>query len=1077
MGKRLGLALGANSIGWALLETHEDGPANIVPANILKAGVRIFSDGRDPQNGDPLAVQRRLARAARVRRDRLIRRKSDLRKSLVGLGLFPADKSEQEKLKSLDPYELRVRALTEKLNPHELGRALIHLSQRRGFQNNRVADRKEDKRRYATLAAAGNLDKAAQKDRAALDHALKESGLTLGQYLYQRLKEGKGARARPGEGLTTLRDHYKHEFARIREAQKPHHALTGDDWDKIQHILFFQRDLKPAPRGYCQIYFKDKAQRAWRATPSFQRFRIEQNLANLRIIGPGRRNSYLTPAERPQLREKLLSQKTMGFGKLRTLLGLDESHSFNLETDRRKDLEGDATGVLMMKKDYFGQAWNSLDLKKQDEIVARLLEEGSPQTLKAVACEEWGLPEHQAQALADLNDTRLEHGTARFSTRALYQLIPLLSEQGLSVTEAVEQIRGAQIRGGCTNNRPPIPLLQDKSMLDTRLTPRKRWRCGSREARLAEPELKYYGETLPDSVVPQPRAAVEDERVYGRVNDPTVHIGLNQLRKLINEIIAGHGLPGEITVELSRDLKLSRNAKKDLAKKQKDDQGLTEEAGEHIKGRGLAVNDGNILRYKLWKELNPGGINDRKSPYSGRTIGISQLFSDQIAIDHILPLSRTLNDSYNNKTLCFVDEKRMKGNLSPYEACHDNSWPFDHDEILNRASYLPRKKRYRFEPDAMERWENSGGGFIARQLTDTQYLSEVARRYLGSLYPDDDKSHVRVIPGRLTAKIRGQWGLDSILSGDGGNENNRNDYRRHAIAAVVIGCTDQSLMQRAASSAAHSQELEFAPPFGTAEEFRGLVKDRVDPIVVSHRPDHGCQGAMHEATNYGIIENPDRYEAENNYNLVYRKPFVSLFAGLEPEQARDKAAEIRDARLRHPLIKLLQGASSSADVARIAEAFAREKKIRHIRLLKKNTATIPIEHPSSGKRFRKGVVPGNINHVGFWQMPSGEIKAVGRSRFEVNQARGDMNKLKPHPAAKLKMTLYKRDMVRVVKSGQMITCTVVSLSTGSGSFKLRPHNLAESEEFRISFGQVRNYQVRKISISSSGKLHDQGPIF
>jgi CRISPR-associated endonuclease Csn1 len=85
----------------------------------------------------------------------------------------------------LNPYELRVRAVTGILTPHELGRALIHLSQRRGFQTNRKGSRKDDGEEKG--------------DRAALDHALKESGLTLGQYLYQRLKEGKGVRARPAK--------------------------------------------------------------------------------------------------------------------------------------------------------------------------------------------------------------------------------------------------------------------------------------------------------------------------------------------------------------------------------------------------------------------------------------------------------------------------------------------------------------------------------------------------------------------------------------------------------------------------------------------------------------------------------------------------------------------------------------------------------------------------------------------------------------------------------------------------------------------------------------------------------------
>ncbi len=111
-----------------------------------------------------------------------------------------------------------------------------------------------------------------------------------------------------------------------------------------------------------------------------------------------------------------------------------------------------------------------------------------------------------------------------------------------------------------------------------------------------------------------------------------------------------------------------------LARKQKDIQNLNAEGEEYVISQGLVVNDKNILRYNLWKELNPGDINDRNSPYSGRNISISEVFSNRITVEHILPLSRTLDDSYNNKTLCFVDEKRIKGNFSPYEACHTSIW-------------------------------------------------------------------------------------------------------------------------------------------------------------------------------------------------------------------------------------------------------------------------------------------------------------------------------------------------------------------------------------------------------------------
>ncbi len=53
---RLGLDIGTNSIGWWLYATETGRPNSIIDA-----GVRIFSDGRDPKSGSSLAVDRRIA--------------------------------------------------------------------------------------------------------------------------------------------------------------------------------------------------------------------------------------------------------------------------------------------------------------------------------------------------------------------------------------------------------------------------------------------------------------------------------------------------------------------------------------------------------------------------------------------------------------------------------------------------------------------------------------------------------------------------------------------------------------------------------------------------------------------------------------------------------------------------------------------------------------------------------------------------------------------------------------------------------------------------------------------------------
>ena len=61
---RLALDLGTTSLGWSMVRLNQ----NNEPTAIIKAGVRIFSDGRNPKDGTSLAVTWREARAMRRRR-------------------------------------------------------------------------------------------------------------------------------------------------------------------------------------------------------------------------------------------------------------------------------------------------------------------------------------------------------------------------------------------------------------------------------------------------------------------------------------------------------------------------------------------------------------------------------------------------------------------------------------------------------------------------------------------------------------------------------------------------------------------------------------------------------------------------------------------------------------------------------------------------------------------------------------------------------------------------------------------------------------------------------------------------
>ena len=80
---RLGLDMGTNSIGWAAVKIDENGD----PCGLLDMGVRIFPDGRNPTDQTSRAVDRRLARGQRRRRDRYIKRRGELMDALIELGL------------------------------------------------------------------------------------------------------------------------------------------------------------------------------------------------------------------------------------------------------------------------------------------------------------------------------------------------------------------------------------------------------------------------------------------------------------------------------------------------------------------------------------------------------------------------------------------------------------------------------------------------------------------------------------------------------------------------------------------------------------------------------------------------------------------------------------------------------------------------------------------------------------------------------------------------------------------------------------------------------------------------------
>lgn len=1078
--KSFAFDLGSNSLGWCVLGLDAKG----VPDRIVDGGVRIFSDGREPKSGNSLAEGRRTARGMARRRDRYKRRRNAVLRTLTEYGLMPAeprarqallaetnDRSPKETVERAlaDVYNLRARALSEKLPLHHVGRALFHLNQRRGFKSNRKADRKSNEKGAIEIGAI------------RLQQKMTEAGArTLGHFLAMRRAAGEWVRVRSGalgdtgvddgRNAKTTYDFYpvrkllEAEFAAIWQAQQPHYpdVLTQERRDHLFRVMFHQRPLKAPVVGKCS--FNPAETRLARAHPLFQQFRLYKEVNELEVVLPDQSHRKLTLDERNALVLKLRGHRKATYASLRKVLGLPRTVRFNKETDNRTDMMGDEVHSALADKKAFGNRWAGFSMDEQWLIVERLREEEDPLVLHQWLVASYGLCDDEAELVAS---AYLPDGYGRLGPTALSSMLEELQAEVIPEAEAARRAGYDHALSRTEGDYDQLPKYQE--ILERRIPP------GT-----GEPDDPY-------------------DVAKGRITNPTVHIALNQLRHVVNGLIRQYGKPAQIAIELARDLKLNDREKAEANRKIGENTRAAVKRSEKLRELGQKDNGHNRNLLKLWEELNPDSPEDRVCIYTGRPIGIRMLFSGEIDVDHILPWSRTLDDSQANRILCMVEANRIKRDRAPAEVVE---WAGDYEAILERASRLPRNKSWRFAQDAMEKYQDEEG-FLARQLTDTQYLSRLAHEYLQALFPaeeedDDDvparRRHVRVIPGRLTEMLRRNWGLNSLLPDHNfagtAQAKNRKDHRHHAIDAAVVGVTTRSLLQKISTQAARREAVALEQTVSDIPEpwptFRDDLKAVVGRIVVSHKPDHGTlprpgengrtAGQLHNDTAYGITGERDM---RGNTIVVRRKPFLSL---------TDKdIANIRDDELRDRLSFAASGLSGrefAAALDHFRKTDPKFHRIRRVRLIEALTV-IPIRDRQG--RVYKGY-KGDANfRYDVWEMPDGKWVADVVTMFDAHRPDRDPQAARPHPAARKVLSLKQNDLLAYEhpKDGRTIGRVVKFNTAGqiylaghneSGALKARDADKDDPfKYFSKAASGLREIGARQVRVDASGRVFDPGP--
>jgi CRISPR-associated endonuclease Csn1 len=890
-------------------------------------------------------------------------RRKRLLRILIQADLLPKDSEQRRIALMTNPYPLRAKGVLEGISLHELGRVLFHLCVRRGFQSNKKVRQKSEQENKEA--------EDAQKEAKSLQAVLKKEGITLGQYLVRfAAPDGDPAAHKDAQGKREwLRNHqrndrwyhhqafrkmYQDEFKALWAKQSACHPGKFSDElrQELWHTIFDQRRVWwPLDSiGKCELTGEDRCPTGHWLGQEFRLLLEINNLTRLdKVTGEVR---PLYAEDRSKLAEALRASEYLTFGEIRMALGFGKHVTFRSfeESSRRKRLQGNTVEAALRSGTL--ASWYDALATPKDEVYETLVSiEKDEKKNRAYGIDEatlrekgrqWGLTPAQVEEIVRLQDS-LPEGYFQYSRKVIRAILPYLRE-GTAVDEAVSAA------GFKKPERPIMDFLPPISKVNPYLT------------------------------------------------NPRVHRALSEARKVVNLLIDKYGKPAEVVIEMAREMKQSREHRQKILDRQTELADIRTEARTELLKWNQPVNEENILRYRLWKEMMDASGGICPSPYSGTLVTQRNLCTPKVEVDHILPRSRTLNDSFSNKILCLSSENADKGNLTPCQRWGKESE--EYQAILRRVSKLPFSKRRNFFA------ENTDiEGCISQQLNDTRITAKQAVAYLAVL-----GCPVRCVQGYTTAPIRRYWGLNGML-GYGSLGKNRFDHRNHAIDAIVIALTTHKHLH-ALSNRIENPHFDFAHPWSGFQDDVRAEMDEIaqgDKRAVSHRPARRIAAALHDDTGYGPVRdmkgdliqgvyatrkkvqdltgamiNDEDTIADPAIRKIIRAECVTRGLAQQPSSKKDKCWLHEDGKyytlkakpgrkLAEPPPLLLCKKTDPATYTPI-------KRVRiHI-----HSITAQLVHKVAGKPA-KYVLPEGNHHLAIYKKPDGEWVGVPVSFFEAHR--------------------------------------------------------------------------------------------
>jgi CRISPR-associated endonuclease Csn1 len=398
------------------------------------------------------------------------------------------------------------------------------------------------------------------------------------------------------------------------------------------------------------------------------------------------------------------------------------------------------------------------------------------------------------------------------------------------------------------------------------------------------------------------------------LRDPIVEQVVRETMFLVKDLCNQYGQPDEIHIEMGRELKknaaekekIAKNNRRNLEEKQRIKKLLYEllngtfehydEDGEKINAafevKPNPENPTDVEKFRIYKSCGAITSDEEKenwdalfksgnkekipthaeikkyilwlsqrcvSPYTGKIIPLSKLFTEEYEVEHIIPRKKIKYDAFENLVICERGVNKLKDNELAMLFISKNNGA--------ELSYEGKKYKLQTTNDYISHCKKTFKGrklknllatevpedFVERQINDTRYIT---RKVSELLYPvAKDKSGLIFTIGSITSDLKREWGLNNVwkeivkprferleqITGqalivpdkEDANKfhftvpdqpdfnDKRIDYRHHALDALIVAATTREHIRylNSLNAADSSEELQKVK--------RALVKGKI----------------------------------------------------------------------------------------------------------------------------------------------------------------------------------------------------------------------------------------------------------